>query len=351
MSKFNGGDFDDSLVGGDGRDRIMGHGGDDTILGGGGPDTLRGGGGDDLLVWSDGNDILNGKGGIDTADFSGFVRDAGKSGVTVDMRISGGQHILGLNNTDFVTLMGIENLVGSDYADRLIGDEGDNVISGGRSSDTLAGGLGDDTLVGGGGGDWASYEEAAGGVRVSMTGRAGVATGADGHDTLHKILNIQGSGFGDMMSGDESGLASFYGGDGDDSISGAGRMRGDGGNDTLTATVGHGAVMIGDGAAEGGVDTFAFLSTEGGHGAKDLIEDLENHDVVDLSAIDADTTSDGDQAFTRVDQFTGHAGEATLGLSETGGYTLLALDTDGDGEAEMTVVIVGEHADFANFVL
>lgn len=349
MPKFNGGDGPDLLVGHDGRDRIMGHGGDDTIIGGGGPDTLRGGGGDDLLIWSEGNDILDGKGDIDTADFSGLVQASGNAGVTVDMRISGGQHVLGLKNHDFVTLMGIENLTGSDYADRLIGDDGNNLISGGAKSDTLSGGLGDDTLIGGGGGDWASYVEASGAVSVSMTGPAGEAAGADGHDALGQIANIQGSAFGDTMTG--SGKASFYGGDGDDSLSGSGRMRGEGGDDVITATHGHGASMIGDGALEGGVDTFAFIGTAGGHGLDNLIEDLENHDVIDLSAIDADTTQGGDQAFTLVDHFHGHAGEAVLALSGTGDDTLLSLDVDGDGEADMTIDMVGQHTDFANFVL
>lgn len=351
MPKFNGGDGNDSLVGGDHGDRIMGHGGDDTIVGGGGTDLLRGGGGDDLLVWSTGNDTLYGAGGTDTADFSGLVRERGNAGVSVDLRISGGQHVLGLADKDFVTLIEIENLTGSDYADHLIGDDGDNVISGGRKEDTLAGGLGSDTLIGGSGGDWASYQEAAGAVSITMDGRSGVAGGADGHDELRQILNIQGSDFGDAMIGDESGRASFYGGAGDDSLSGAGRMRGDGGDDVITSTVGHGAVMIGDGAVEGGSDTFAFLTTAGGHGAFNLIEDLENHDVIDLSAIDANVGRPGDQAFELVEHFTGHAGEATLSLAGGDNYTLLSLDTDGDGEADMTIEMIGQHLDFANFVL
>jgi Ca2+-binding RTX toxin-like protein len=51
---------------------------------------------------------------------------------------------------------GVENVMGSNYADKLIGDDGpnrinascgDDLVNGGGGSDTLIGGLGDDTFV------------------------------------------------------------------------------------------------------------------------------------------------------------------------------------------------------------
>lgn len=263
-----------------------------------------------------------------------------------------GDNLSGGDGNDVIKgLGGDDTLDGGDGSDLLVGGGGDDMLLGGHKADTLVGGAGDDSLVGGGGGDWASYGSAAAGVTVSMTGRNGETGGAAGHDVLRQILNIEGSRFGDVMNGDESGRASFYGGDGDDTLSGAGRMRGDGGDDTLVAIVGHGATMIGDGALEHGVDTFKFISAEGGRGGFCLIEDIENQDVIDVSAIDADLAQDGDQAFRIVKHFHGRAGEATFTLVEGGHYTMLELDIDGDGATDMSIATIGQHLDFAHFVL
>ncbi|MNP27849.1 Serralysin precursor [compost metagenome] len=57
----------------------------------------------------------------------------------------------GISRADVVA--GIENLIGSNYADKLTGSSGNNVLDGGRGNDQLLGGDGDDTLIGGQGKD------------------------------------------------------------------------------------------------------------------------------------------------------------------------------------------------------
>ncbi|MFM2121053.1 MAG: hypothetical protein RL722_2521, partial [Pseudomonadota bacterium] len=47
------------------------------------------------------------------------------------------------------TLISIEHLTGSNFADTLTGDLNANVLRGGTGADTLVGGLGNDTLLGG----------------------------------------------------------------------------------------------------------------------------------------------------------------------------------------------------------
>jgi Ca2+-binding RTX toxin-like protein len=125
-------------------------------------------------------------------------------------------------------------------------------------------------------------------------------------------------------------------------------LKGGGGDDTLVG--GGGADSLTGGA---GADTFRFLqasdSTAAGH---DLIGDLgDASDVIDLSAIDADTGQDGDQAFTLVSAFTHHAGELTLAYDPVHNRTALSADVDGDGTADMVVMIKGDHAGFTAFVL
>jgi Ca2+-binding RTX toxin-like protein len=75
-----------------------------------------------------GNDTLDGGAGVDSASY-GFA----PSGVVVDLAAGTGTG----NGSD--TLIGIENLEGSFFADTVIGDLGPNVISGGSGDDTVRG--------------------------------------------------------------------------------------------------------------------------------------------------------------------------------------------------------------------
>jgi uncharacterized delta-60 repeat protein len=124
----------------------------DTLTGNSATNVLRGGAGNDRLIGGLGNDTLDGGSGNDTADY----RDA-SSGVAVDLGIGG---VSGGAGND--TLISIEHLSGSKYADTLIGnavantlrgEDGDDRLDGMDGNDTLIGGPGDDTLIGGAGND------------------------------------------------------------------------------------------------------------------------------------------------------------------------------------------------------
>lgn len=117
----------------------------DILYGGAGNDILYGGAGDDILQGGSGNDTLNGGSGIDTADYS----DAA-AGVVVDLS-AGEAADDGDGGTDI--LIGIENVMGSDYADNITGDSGANTLNGGAGDDILSGLSGDDILMGGSGND------------------------------------------------------------------------------------------------------------------------------------------------------------------------------------------------------
>jgi hypothetical protein len=62
-------------------------------------------------------------------------------------------------------------------------------------------------------------------------------------------------------------------------------------------------------------------------------------------------TAAGDQAFVLVDGFSGAAGEAVLRYQADDRVTRLALDTDGDGAADIAIIATGNHSTFENFVL
>ncbi|MBV8685057.1 MAG: DNRLRE domain-containing protein, partial [Alphaproteobacteria bacterium] len=110
------------------------------LNGNAGPNRLSGGGGADILDGGPGDDRLDGGAGRDTAVYS----TAGAA-VTVDLRLAGSAQDTGGGGVD--TLVSIENVVGSAFADTLIGDDGDNGFDGGAGADTMAGRAGNDAYV------------------------------------------------------------------------------------------------------------------------------------------------------------------------------------------------------------
>jgi len=131
------------LEGGD--DQFFGGTYNDEVYGGAGNDTIAGNGGDDFLEGGDGNDSINGGSGFDIASYSEAT-----AGIVVDLATGGAQNTVGAG---IDTLSGIEDLVGSGFADQLAGDGAGNFLYGLGGSDTLTGRAGADTLTGGAGND------------------------------------------------------------------------------------------------------------------------------------------------------------------------------------------------------
>jgi hypothetical protein len=79
---------------------------------------------------------------------------------------------------------------------------GDDYIVGGAGNDVIEGGAGADILFGGDGLDWASYASSPEGIALRLwngRGNGGHATG----DELSGIENLVGSGFDDLLVGDQ----------------------------------------------------------------------------------------------------------------------------------------------------
>jgi Ca2+-binding RTX toxin-like protein len=138
-------------------------------IGGASADTLIGGGGNDVLTGGDGADTLTGGLGIDVATYADS-----SLGVTIDLTLAGAQGGAGDGTGD--VLQGIENLVGSSYADTLTGTAAANRLEGGAGDDWLVSGGGNDTMVGGDGDD--TFEMGAGWTKADKL------DGGDGEDTL-----------------------------------------------------------------------------------------------------------------------------------------------------------------------
>ena len=180
-----------------------------------GPDTLTGTTGTDTLAGLQGNDSLDGGAGVDTASYDGATTPV--SAILYNHQASG----LSSGND---TLTGIENILGSAWADLVYGDAADNLLDGGAGGDTLDGAEGNDTLLGQTGDDL-------------LNGLAGNDSldGGDGADSLY------GWADDDALTGG-TGTDHLFGGTGADSLDGgadADQLEGDDGNDTIAGGTGN----------------------------------------------------------------------------------------------------------------
>lgn len=176
----------------------------------------------------------------------------------------------------------------------------------------------------------------------------------------HRLASIEGvvSGGGgrDGLTGGKAGEVFYGDGAAESAGDGGDTMRGGGGDDQLFGGGrgdiiwgGHGGDILSGGT---GADTFVFsdvTDSRGGH--LDLITDLQPGDEIDLSRIDADTTLEGDQSFRLVRAFDHNAGELALSYDTSTDETRLQADVDGDGQADMTVLISGRHGAIHGLVL
>lgn len=265
---INGGHGDDLLVGGAGADTLIGGSGTDTvsyanagaaitvvingngtqgdansdslsgienIIGSAYNDSITGDANANTIDGGAGNDTINGGAGNDTINYR-----LASSAVQVNLS-SAGTNVAGGAGND--SLSNIENITGSAYADTLTGDGNANIIEGGLGDDILNAGAGTDTL---------SYANATAAVNVNISSAsvmsiaAGVATGADGNDTLSNFENITGSEYADTLIGSSS-ANSLTGGAGDDVLvggAGADTLIGGTGTDTASYVNANSAISV-----------------------------------------------------------------------------------------------------------
>jgi Ca2+-binding RTX toxin-like protein len=287
-----GGAGDDHLQGGSGPDWLYGDDGNDTLEGGSGEDRLNGGDGADTLVGGAGTDWLDGGTGAD--------------------------HLIGGDGDDW--------LDGGDNNDTLEGGEGDDKLNGGAGDDVIQGGPGHDIMNGGEGIDMGNYADATAGVDINL------ATGANSAgDTLVSIEGLTGSQYADMLTGN----------------AGSNILAGGLGFDVLTG--GAGADIFRFDSAERG------FQAQDGHDYADRISDFSaaDGDKIDLTRIDADTATAGNQDFHFIGEsdFSGVAGELRIFHdpqddsapgSSTIDHWLVEGDTNGDGIADLIAQVSGD---------
>ncbi|MDB5437916.1 MAG: hypothetical protein JWM33_343, partial [Caulobacteraceae bacterium] len=276
--KINGNDLANDLRGGDGYDTIYGFDGNDLIVGGLGLDTLDGGRGDDA-VWAgnldgssdsqgssleylyggEGNDVLHGGkgadylyggpgddimygGGANAANFlqADVVYEDAPAGVTVSLAITTPQDTGGAG---IDTLIQIQGIRGSAFADHLTGAGTNFEIRAGAGDDVISITSGSTGYIAGDDGyDTLSFDLLGAGVTFLLGTTNSQALPAGGSVTVVETEALRGTAFDDQLTGD-SGANILEGGAGND------RLDGGDGADTASYASAAGAVTVNLGLA------------------------------------------------------------------------------------------------------
>lgn len=240
----------DHISAGGGSDRVCGGNGNDIVVGGKGDDRIRGGPGLDSLSGRSGADALDG--GTGRGDAAKFRRATRAVTASLPAGTASGE------GAD--TMVGIEQLWGSNFGDTLTGDAsqdgnvlaggaGDDIIDGLDAADRIAGGNGSDTLDGGPGEDLLDHQLLSGPGPVTVDFGAGTVTGM-GTDTIVDFEGANDTASDDTIMDDDASRTFILLAGGNDTVTAAG------GNDLVEGGPGDDDL---DGGA--GEDFLSFLNS------------------------------------------------------------------------------------------
>ena len=296
----------ENAIGGRGNDTLIGNQADNSLLAHFGNDRLTGNGGNDTLIGGDGNDWIEGESGNNPLPFGHTAgADNIAAGTGDDVVLAGGGNDLVHGEADNDTIVGEggdDVLYGGDGNDAVDGRQGGDVLFGGTGVDILFGDADGDTLYGGEGND--------------------VMMGERGVDSVLGALDILYGEAGDDLLDGSAGDDRIYGGVGNDVING------DYGSDMIVG--GFGAdICLGSGASEYsaaqvGNDLFVFTSmADAGDRIWGFDTRLGDTDGIDLRALFDEIGYGG----------TNPLGEGFLALLQSGNDCIVAIDTNGGGDA------------------
>jgi len=280
-------------------DVLVGSAGDDNIVAFADADVIMGDAGTDAISAGDGDDFVN----------AGAGRDVIFAGAGNDQVFAGD---------------GADIIYGDAGNDRVFGDQGNDMINAGAGDDTVFGGAGNDLLVAeiGDGNDVYFGDDSEGGTGIDTLDISAA--------TVAVTVNL---GAGALLNGSVVSAQT-----GNDTIWGIENVNTGSGNDTITAS---NAVNVINGGA--GSDAFRFLTASAADG--DTILGFEPGDRLDLSGMDANLVSGGDQSFVLVNGAFTAAGQLAVSFEtrEDGDFTVVQGNIDDNADADFKIEIAGHH--------
>ncbi|MFI3156890.1 MAG: calcium-binding protein [Methylococcaceae bacterium] len=291
---LEGGLGSDNLQGGEGNDSLYGGEGADSLYGGDGVGSLYGGAGDDVYFVDQGGDVV-----VENADEGWDVIYA-----SVSYILPATVEVLRLTTTpDYIiagtgigggNVIGGASLSGNDLNNTLFGNRGNDMLDGGLGSDTLQGGAGNDTYVVNSVTDTV-MEFAGGGTDLIKSAVSYNLANSDGIDydsvydnvenltlTGKAAINGTGNGLNNVLTGNKA--ANIL-----NAAEGNDKLIGGLGKDNLAGGLGADKFKFNEVAETGATATTRDIITDFSHGQRDKI---------DLSAIDANKVSAGNNAFS-----------------------------------------------------
>lgn len=302
FENLNGSKFDDKLTGNSSANKLAGDAGKDVLNGGAGADNMAGGDGNDTYYVDNSADVVS---EINATSSIGGID-------TVYSYLS--SYTLGSNVENLrIIASGSANGTGNSLGNTIDAGSGNNILDGGSGNDTL------------------SYYYASQGISINLGVTSAQATGGSGSDTIRNFEWLVGSNYNDQITGSSVGNT-LYGYAGNDTLDGGS------GNDTLWGGNGTDQLIGGTGA-----DSFNFGALEqlGAGSLRDIIKDFKatDSDKIDLSALDANSTTQGtNEAFSFI-------GSTTFGTNATGQLRfsngVLYGSVDADSTAEFEIQLIG----------
>ncbi len=206
---------------------------------------------------------------------------------------------------------------GSNYSDSMAGGGGNDTVYGHDGDDSISGGANDDLIYGQRGDD-------------NITGGTGADTiyGGSGNDIITEDI-----------SSSTANVNVIYGGLGSDTITGGGNR------DTIIGGLDADSLNGGNGA-----DTFTYLTVQ--DGGDTIAGFVHLTDIINLSAIDANTATTTNNAFVFNTTQTTDTIANRVTWHQEGGYTFIRADVNGDTTADFQLTLVGTiNLTAADFVL
>ncbi len=373
-----GDDGNDILDGGSGDDTLFGEAGDDRLIGGTGYNDLYGGSGADIfamstrgagfsddLVWDFTFDVdrvdVSAWGVSDLSQLQALLTVDNTNSAYINAFYNGYSHYLTLDGAHPADLIAADFIfsnatakteTGTAYADTLFGTRFNDVLNGGGGDDILLGGIGNDRMTGG-----AGYDNLIGGVGndvyvVESASDWILEYAGEGIDRIESAVTRTLDANVENLTLTGAASASGTGNSLNNVIlgnSGGNLLKGLGGADTINGGAGADRIYGGLGAdvMTGGLDADRFIFqtlSESTVAASDRVTDFNTlQDLIDLTAIDANTALTGNQAFTWADSFTGVRGQAVLTYDAASNTSSLLLDQNGDRVADFRLLLTGEY--------